>query len=373
MIKVLFFIHDLMHGGAEKVLVNLVNNMDSDKFDITVMTLFNEGVHIKNLNPNITYKYVFRKSFRGNSKLLSIFSPKLLYKLFIKDEYDIAVSYLEGSCTRIISGADSKIKKIAWVHISQKDKEFYNCYKSYDEVINSYKKFNKIVCVSQGVKENFIKLSNIYNNTIVLYNTNESEKIINLSKEKINNKNFDENSSDIKICAIGKILPNKGFMRLARVHKKLLDEGYNYHIYILGIGNQQNEIEEFLKKHNIDKNFTFLGYDENPYKYLNKSDLFICTSFAEGFSTAATEALIVGTPVLTTDCAGMKEMLGENNEYGIIVENSEEGIYKSLKSILENKDILKYYKRQAIERGKNFNTENTVKEVEEMLLEVYGG
>ena len=53
MTKILFFIHDLKHGGAEKVLVNLVNNMDYEKFDITVMTLFNEGVHIKNLNKNI--------------------------------------------------------------------------------------------------------------------------------------------------------------------------------------------------------------------------------------------------------------------------------------------------------------------------------
>ena len=53
MTKILFFIHDLMHGGAEKVLVNLVNNMDYNQFDITVMTLFNEGVHIKNLNKNI--------------------------------------------------------------------------------------------------------------------------------------------------------------------------------------------------------------------------------------------------------------------------------------------------------------------------------
>ena len=130
MIKVLFFIHDLMHGGAEKVLVNLVNNMDSDKFDITVMTLFNEGVHIKNLNPNITYKYVFRKSFRGNSKLLSIFSPKLLHKLFIKDEYDIAVSYLEGSCTRIISGCnDDNVKKFAWVHTPEEIDNFVYSYK----------------------------------------------------------------------------------------------------------------------------------------------------------------------------------------------------------------------------------------------------
>ena len=86
MTKILFFIHDLKHGGAEKVLVNLVNNMDYEKFDITVMTLFNEGVHIKNLNKNIKYKYCFSKTFKANSKVLSMIPAKWLYKKFIKDD-----------------------------------------------------------------------------------------------------------------------------------------------------------------------------------------------------------------------------------------------------------------------------------------------
>ena len=70
MIKVLFFIHDLMHGGAEKVLVNLVNNMDTSKFDITVLCLFDEGVNKKYLNSNIKYKYIFKKTFKGNTLFL---------------------------------------------------------------------------------------------------------------------------------------------------------------------------------------------------------------------------------------------------------------------------------------------------------------
>ena len=119
MIKVLFFIHDLMHGGAEKVLVNLVNNMDKKKFDITVLCLFDEGVNKKYLNDDIHYKYVFKNTFRGNTIFLKLFSPKTLYKKMIKDEYDIVISYLEGSCTRIIAGADNDLKKIAWVHATE--------------------------------------------------------------------------------------------------------------------------------------------------------------------------------------------------------------------------------------------------------------
>ena len=59
--KILFLIHDLGEGGAEKVLVNLVNNMDTDKFDITVMTLFNVGVNKQFLSSKVKYKSCFSK------------------------------------------------------------------------------------------------------------------------------------------------------------------------------------------------------------------------------------------------------------------------------------------------------------------------
>ncbi|MBR0136232.1 MAG: glycosyltransferase, partial [Clostridia bacterium] len=95
---------------------------------------------------------------------------------------------------------------------------------------------------------------------------------------------------------------------------------------------------------------------------------FVCASMAEGFSTAATEALIVGTPVCTVEVSGMKEMLGENNEYGIVTENSEEGLYRGIKSLLDDPELLAHYKRKAEERGRSFSTETTVKAVEDMLL-----
>ena len=98
----------------------------------------------------------------------------------------------------------------------------------------------------------------------------------------------------------------------------------------------------------------------------------MCASYAEGFSTATTEALIVETPVCTVEVSGMKEMLGKNNEYGIVTENNEEALYQGIKSLLDNPELLKHYRKKATERGKKFMTENTVRSVEIMLLELRG-
>ena len=155
---------------------------------------------------------------------------------------------------------------------------------------------------------------------------------------------------------------------MARIHKRLTDNGLNVHTYVLGIGPDREKIENYLKENKIEESFTFLGYQTNPYKYVSKCDLFVCSSVAEGFSTATTEALIAGTPVVTTPVAGMTEMLGANGEYGIITEMSEESLYEGIKDLIQNPEKLRHYKNQAAERGKFFSKENTVKAVEEMLI-----
>lgn len=366
-IKVLFLIHNLMHGGAEKVLVNLVNNMNHDKFDVTIQTLFDVGVNKQFLSPKVNYKTVCRKLFRGNTKIQKRFSPEFLYRHMIKGSYDILVAYLEGSCTRIISGCPEKQPvKIAWRHFAENKKEFLRAYRSLEEAKQVYLKYDQVVGVSKTVIEAFEDLTKLTSVSIVKYNTNETEKIKELAQEEIDNPKFIQDGL-FKICGVAKIRPNKGFMRLARVHKRLQEEGYKYRIYILGEGEEKEKIKKYLEQNDLSDTFVFLGYDTNPYKYVQKCDLFVCPSFEEGFNTAATESLIVGTPVVTTLCSGMKEMLGENNEYGLIEENSELGIYKGLKYMLDHPDKLQYYKEQAVIRGKTFSMQKTVDEVEEMF------
>ena len=162
-------------------------------------------------------------------------------------------------------------------------------------------------------------------------------------------------------------MKTKGYDRLIEVHRRLIDEGVRHRIYILGIGEEQNYLESKIKAYGIENSFVLLGFRENPYSYVENADLYVCSSRREGFSTAVTEALIVGTPVISTDCSGAKELLGENNEYGLVVENSTEGIYQGMKRMLENPEMLKTYKKQAKIRGSFFSREKTVQAVEEML------
>lgn len=105
------------NDGVEKALVNLVNNMDRSKFDVTLQTLFAGGVNEQFLNEDIKYRYCFKKTFRGNSQILMLVSPKRLYIKFIKEHYGIIVSYLEGPTARIVSGCNDKnTMLVSWLH-----------------------------------------------------------------------------------------------------------------------------------------------------------------------------------------------------------------------------------------------------------------
>ena len=106
--RVLFLIHDLGYGGAEKVLVNLANNMNKTKYDVTIQTLFNVGVNKKFINSDVNYIPGFKFMFRGNVPLMKKFSPKTLCKWVVKEDYDIVVSFLEGPCSRILSAYNGK-------------------------------------------------------------------------------------------------------------------------------------------------------------------------------------------------------------------------------------------------------------------------
>lgn len=368
--KILFLIHDLGPGGAEKVLVNLANHMDPEKFDVTVMTLFDYGVNRSFLKPHVHYRYCFKRMFRGNSHILKLLSPAQLHRWLIKDTYDIEISYLEGPSARVISGCPNpNTKLVSWTHIEMHtQKRAARGFRSYGESARCYSRFHQIVCVSEYVKKDFLGLYPQLSGALVLYNTNETSQIRDKALEPVSEECFQNDA--VKLCAVGKLIPVKGVDRLLRIHCRLQREGYNLHTYLLGEGSERDALENYVQENGMENQVTFLGYQTNPYKYVANCDLFVCASFAEGFSTAATEALIVGTPVCTVEVSGMKEMLGENNEYGIVTENDEQALYESIKRLLDDPTLLAHYTRQAALRGKDFDTQNTVQAVERLLEEM---
>lgn len=364
--KILFFITSLGGGGAERVLINLVNNLDKNKYDVTVQTLFDVGVNKVYLDKKIKYIPGLPWQFRGNSQVQKILSPKGLYKIFVRNKYDVVISYLEGPPSRIISGCPyNDTKKIAWIHVEQEGKKrAAKAFRTFSEAKKCYSAFDKIICVSQKVKEDFSSIFGAEYPIEVLYNTNDTKQIIEKSKKQ--NINMDL-SSDVNVFSVGRLEEQKGYDRLIYSHKRLLDEGYGHHIYILGGGSLEKTLKQQCVELGVSDTFHFLGYKDNPYAYLAQADVFICSSRREGFSTAVTESLILGIPCVSTNCSGAEELLGENNEYGIVVENSEEGIYLGLKEMLSNPLLRKKYAELAQKRGKNFSTEKTVQKVKELL------
>lgn len=365
--KILFFIPTLMNGGAERVLVNLVNNLDTTQYDIHVKTVMNVGRYIDKLAKHITYSYIFDGLKRGTRFYFNMFTPEYLYNKYIGNDYDIIVSYLEGMTSRIVSGCKNpKTKKIAWIHIEMNTKNlFAKGFRSYKEAVKCYSTFDEIVCVSETVKQQFIDISNIKEHVRVLYNSNNTIEIVKLAKEPVTDMQFD--TSGYTLCSVAKIESSKGYDRLARIHKKLLDNGIKNSIYIIGEGSETKNIEKYLKENNLQSSFVFIGYKENPYKYMKRCDLYVCSSRREGFSTAVTEALVLGIPVVSTNCSGAYELLGYNNEYGIVTDNTTEALYEGLCQMLKSKQTLEDYKVKAQHRGLRFSLKETIDAVEKIF------
>lgn len=367
--KVLFLIHDLGQGGAEKVLVNLVNNMDHNKFDITVIALFGGGVNEQFLKSDIHFRAVWPKEVPGNSKLMKFFSPQKLHRKCVRERFDIEVSYLEGPSARVISGCTDKTTKlISWIHVEQHTMDtLAGSFRNEKEARECYNQFDQTVCVSRYVYDDFLRILDFKKPCRVLYNTVESEKILSDAREEVSEL---IDNGKIRLVAVGTLKKSKGYIRLLQITKRLLNEHYPVHLYVLGTGPMQQEMEEYIYQNQLCNEITLLGYKINPYKYVSKCDLLVCSSFAEGFSTAVTEAMIVGTPVCTVDVSGMKEILGEDNEYGIVTENNSEALYRGIKKLLDDPKLMAHYRHQAQIRGTFFSTKETVKAVEQMLEEL---
>lgn len=366
--KILFALPTLGGGGAERVLVTLLNNLDKSKYDITLFCIFDGGTNKQYLNNNIKYKSFFKKPFRGNIHLFKFLSPENLYRKMIVDKYDIAISYLEGPTTRIVGGCPySETKLINWIHTGTHDKkEFLSSYRNVNEFHNVYNKFNLTIFVSNTAREAFNHTFNTLKIPVqVKYNSVDDGLIRELSNERIEDVQF--NTKTTNLISVGRYTKQKGYIRLIEIINRLVKEGQDVHLYLLGKGELESQYINLINKYNLKNKITLLGYKENPYKYVKAADLFVCSSYTEGFSTAVTESLIVGTPVITTLCSGMEELLGQNNEHGLITDNDEIALYEGLRKLLINKELIIHYKEKANNRGEFFKLTETVKEVEKLL------
>lgn len=364
--KILFFINTLSAGGAERVLIDVANNMDKTKYQITVQTLVDGGAFRKDLCADVNYKSIIRVKNDFIKKViiyvLSFVIPaKIVHRLFIGSNYDYECAFLEGVPTKIIGASGNKrSKKLAWVHTDIcKNLEFEKIFRTNDRQIDCYKKYDRIICVSKGVEEAFKSLCGNFKNVAVMYNVINDKNVRKCAGKQ-------EEKNEERIVAVGRLERQKGYDRLLEVHKKLREEGFKYKLIFVGDGSERNVLKSYVKENFLEDSTEFLGYCHNPYKYMSSADLLVFPSRVEGFCTAICEGILLGKAVVATDCCGTREILGDS-EFGLVTENNKESIYEGVKKMLSCKEIRMEYEKKALLRATMFSLEKGLQELEKLF------
>lgn len=368
MIKILFFIETLKSGGAEKVMIDLVNHMDQTKFAITVQTVWPCDAK-KYLAPGIRYKSMYSAENKANHlRYRAEAESGLAYRLHIKDNYDIECAYIEMGPTKVLAAStNKKAKKLAWVHCDL-SKKIENKGAFVSKADPQYRKYDEIICVSENVLESFMRLFGANVPARVIYNVVEDDAIREKAKANLpvglQKKRF-------TLATLGRLTHQKGYDLLLKVHDRLIRDGFEYDLWIAGEGEDRPMLEQFIADHNLADSVKLLGFQDNPYPILAAADLLVCSSRYEGLSTFVTEGLILGKPIVTTDCTGMRELLG-NSEFGLITEMTEDALYDGMKTMLQDEFLRSKYTEKAALRGQNFSTERLVQDTESYFMKLAG-
>lgn len=361
-IKILFFITSLSVGGAEKVLINLLNVLDSEKYDISVFML-KGGVNERHIPEHIRKYKILKEDTPWLKRRIIYHLPKaLFYHLYVPKNSDIEVAFLEGIPTKIISTRRNKSKKITFVHMDpSKDNTFERMYRSKKQCIKQYNCYDKVCFVSEGVKTGFEEQIGRLTQGMVIHNILDF-RTIDIQKEKHTEIKF--STKGLKIVVVGRLTAVKGVDRVIRV-ASVLQKLYDMEIIVVGTGEEYDHLNKLMYTQNVNC-IRFVGYQSNPYNIMLQADMLLISSIFEGYCTVACEAIYLGVPVLTTECAGMREILADGM-YGMIVDNSEAGIQKGLESILRDSTILETYKKNIVESKTTKNKDDITREYDELF------
>lgn len=357
--KILITQSDLSTGGIQKSLINFLNQLDYTKYKVDLVLFEKKGNLLRKIPPevkvssiseifNLNIGKINRKlrEFIGGEK----YFKKLYNNLKSDKKYDIAIAF-DGyvSFTDYYAAFSNSEKKFIWVH-----SDFY-VRKKYQfkfkllipKIKSKYKYFDKIITVSKSAQEGFLKIFPVFSKKTI-YIWNFMDEIIPEKIEERPDIIFDKN--EFNIVSIGALLPVKGYKRLIKVQYKLRKNGFNTKIYIIGEGPEQKKLNREIKKHNLEKHFILLGRKENVFPILKQADLFVSSSYYEGFGVVLLESLASGVHILVPDISGAKDIanyIAPKNS-SLVVKNNIEGLYEGIVNYISSEkknfifDINKY-------------------------------
>ena len=366
--KILFMCINMNIGGTEKALLTMLNEMDNSKYDITLLMLEEYGGFLNQIPSFVKVKYVneyksikpfvnqvpkvlVKELIRNKEYLTGIYTllnysiskitnnMSYYYRYILKnvkkidEDYDLAVAYA-GPMDFITYFVLNKIKakkKVQWIHFDI-TKIGFN--KKFAE--KNYKKFDKIFIVSEEGKEKLIHSIPALNNKVeAFFNIISCNLIENMSK---NENSFDDLFDGIRVLTVGRLSREKGQELTINVLARLKNEGYKIKWYCIGDGPEKDNYNKIVKSLNIENYYILLGSKLNPYPFMKDCDIYVQPSRHEGYCITLGEARCFDNPIVTTNFTGANEQI-KNGQTGLVCDISEEGIYKSVKRLLDDKKL----------------------------------
>ena len=375
--KILVRIGSLRHGGAEKVLATFLKKLPEDKYEIDLLLNLYSGKYLSEIPDWINVIYLNKgemittnriqdiplKAFRVMYQSVLKKFPKLLYSTILKNKkYDIEFAAIHGFRDEILNSPLKNSKKIVWIHNDLRKTHFHNYT---DNEIRKFFGFDKILVISEHIQKDFENLArneNEKNRIVRIYNPLDTNEILNKA-----NVNWESTQNPAPVfISVGTVFPQKGFDRLLKVHQRLLHEGFPHLVKILGDGYDFENIKNLISELQITETVEMTGFTDNPYPAVKNADFYILSSRYEGFPTVLFEAVTLKKNIIATEVSGVREIL-ENGKLGLIVENSEEGIYEGMKKALTHPESFDAYAETLKTYSMPFTLENSVNSIVQII------
>ena len=358
-------------GGAMTSLVNFLNALDTDIYDVDVMFYENDGRHgIKesiNILPqgkiheshsvsNILKKIIsplyiwavirdryYKKIKKNKRKAVQIMSKQgCKYSRKLDKEYDIAVAYEFTWCMNYVIKRVKAKKKILWHHV-----EFEKSGMDFKVDKKSLDKADALVFVSEDCMKSYGQKHPEHKDKLkFIPNLLSSEYVRAKGNEDDVSLPFEEKDGILKFVTVARIsFEHKGLDRAVKAFSRLKKEGLlnNIRWVIIGKGRDEEKLLEMIKKEDLEDIIYPVGVRTNPIPYLKKADCFLLPSRHEGKPMVITESFIMGVVPVVTEYTSAHEQIRHGVD-GLVFENNDEALYEGLKSVIENPKILEELK-----------------------------
>lgn len=360
--KIFFLIHQMSAGGATRIVLNLVNNLDKEIFNIHLVVFNDKGTLLTEVRKDVTIHNL-------NSSRVLLGTHKLIY-LLIKEKPDIVftgITHINLTIAMWIPFLKKTLKNTKFitreVSIPTLRAKYMKKSKKIDFLYRRLiSRFDIIIAQSQYMKNNLSNYYNLDNKRVTVINNPLDLK--NINKKLMESKDNEIMLKDrINIVAVGMLRKEKAFERLLQVFNLLDDK---YCLYIIGEGIQREMLEENIKKLKMENRVKLLGLKENPYIYMKEAKLLLLSSLYEGFPNVILEANACGTFVIANACAGVGKEIIQNGINGYLVE--ENNINEFTKAI-KYYSHLDYDKDRVKKTTERYNVENIVNIYKDIFLD----